>query len=253
MIGHRVVLRPRSLIETGDLAFSFVRAHWRLYLRLLPWVVTPFVPAWAGERFAGLDAALMWSLALALGVLGSGVYVRLCGELMLRPSVELGKLQRHFVRQLPRWVFARLVAAVVSVGSLLIAWPRAVLVPEALLLEEAGLRDALARSQVLMRATPGRALGVGLCAVMFAFAAAGGATAAVGGVNDLFGFATSDGPALSAYLGCALTLPYLTTLRFLLYIDCRTRREGWDLQVQMGALVRASGARRDHDQPQEAA
>lgn len=253
MIGHRVVLRPRSLVETADLAFTFVRVHWRLYLRLLPWVVTPFVPAWAAERFAGIDGRLTWSLALAWAVIGSGVYVRLCGELMLRPMADPASLQHAFLRQLPRWVMLRLGAGAITLISLTFAWPRAMLVPEAVLLEQAGLREAFARSAVLMRATPGRALGFGICAAGMAFAAAVGAAAAAEGVGGLFGFPPGSGPSLVSYLGCALTLPYLATLRFLLYIDCRTRREGWDLQVQMGALVRASDMSRGQHPPQEAA
>ena len=45
------------------------------------------------------------------------------------------------------------------------------------------------------------------------------------------------------FVGLALVRPYLVAFRFLLYIDCRTRREGWDLQVQFSALAARSAAR----------
>jgi hypothetical protein len=66
--------------------------------------------------------------------------------------------------------------------------------------------------------------------------------------RGLLGFSAGptvlDGePGWSAFLGLGLAQAYLAVMRFLLYVDCRTRREGWDLQVQMSALVQVARSR----------
>lgn len=235
MIGHRVVLRPRSLLESGDLAFAFVRRHWRLYLRLLPWVVVPALVGWACEQLIGVTTGAL--VAIVLEVLGSGIFVRLCGELMLKDDVDLRVLQQDFRRCLPQWIAANAFSAIALLGSLLLAYPWLAFVPEGVLLERSTPKEAMKRSVTLMKATPGRSPGFFALSVFFALFALVGFDAVDSSVAGLFGFAPDPDASLVNSLGFALALPYLTTWRFLLYIDCRTRREGWDLQVQMGALV----------------
>lgn len=240
MIGHRVVLRPRSLLESGDLAFAFIRRHWRVYLRLSPWVVGPAMAGWACERIVGLGAVAGWLVALAFAAVGSGVFVRLCGDLMLGDSVDVGALRREFRRALVGWVGTNAFTAVVLFGSFLLGYPWLVFVPEGVLLERSTPTNAMKRSVALIKATPGRSTGFFVLSVVFAVFSTFGTLAVVSSVVGLFGFPPSPNASLAGYLGFALSLPYLTTWRFLLYIDCRTRREGWDLQVQMGALVKAA-------------
>jgi hypothetical protein len=42
-----------------------------------------------------------------------------------------------------------------------------------------------------------------------------------------------------ALLGLFWVVPYLATAKFLLYIDLRTRKEGWDLQLKLAAFSQA--------------
>ena len=45
-----------------------------------------------------------------------------------------------------------------------------------------------------------------------------------------------DGGSLFTLIGLFAAVPYVATIRFLRYIDGRTRRDGWDLQLAFLAL-----------------
>jgi hypothetical protein len=49
-----------------------------------------------------------------------------------------------------------------------------------------------------------------------------------------------EGGSTYALAGFFLSIPYVSSTRFLAYVDSRTRREGWDIQVRFAALVRRS-------------
>ena len=52
-------------------------------------------------------------------------------------------------------------------------------------------------------------------------------------VGDLF----SDGGSGFAVAGALLAVPLAAAMRFLGYIDLRTRKEGWDIQLRFVALA----------------
>ena len=52
-------------------------------------------------------------------------------------------------------------------------------------------------------------------------------------VGSLF----DNGGSTYALLGYFLSVPYVASARFLGYVDSRTRREGWDIQVRFAALL----------------
>jgi hypothetical protein len=246
VIGHRVVLRPRSLSETGDLTSAVLRRHPAAYAKLLPWVLVPAVGSWLLHRFAGWgpDEALL--LEIGLLSLGSGVYTLLAGDLMLQSDVKLGELQKRYAKLLPGYLFKRVASWVTLVLSLFLAFGWSAFVPEAALLERGSLGASMSRSAALLRSTPGRTITWG--AVALAIMNVGVIAAELGyhELRSMLGLA-KDLDTLSTkqfswapFVGLALAVPYLATMRFLLYIDCRTRREGWDLQVQMAALVQVS-------------
>lgn len=251
MIGHRVVLRPRSISETGDLAAAFVREHRRQYVKLLPWVLVPAVLAWALHAFAGFAADEAVAAELAISGIGAGVYTLLCGELMLRSDVSLRELQLRFLRALPGFLLKRLASWCVLSFTILLGYGWVAFVPEGALLERGTLGATMSRSAALFRAVPGRIVMWGAVTLGLLAAGAMSADFVWHAVRSLVGFGESQARVFSEnwswapFLGIALVQPYLATMRFLLYIDCRTRREGWDLQVQMSALVQAAEARRD--------
>ena len=48
---------------------------------------------------------------------------------------------------------------------------------------------------------------------------------------------------------CSMTVPFAATCRFLLYINARTRTEGWDVQTRFAAI--AARAREESDRERE--
>lgn len=243
MIGHRIVLRPRNLIETGDLALAMVRLHVREFARLLAWVLVPAALALLVQAVWRPAPLLTWALLFAGTAVGSGVYVVLCGDLILQPQADLGDVQRRFRRMLAGFALARLMSWLGAWALLGFVYANAAFVPECSLLEHGKLGTAMARSGALMRAVPGRAIGFAVVVAALTCGAAVAGELARYYVRDLFGLANTtirlsgDEVGWASALGVALVMPYLAAMRFLLYIDARTRREGWDLQVQMAALV----------------
>ena len=50
----------------------------------------------------------------------------------------------------------------------------------------------------------------------------------------------SDGGSGFAVLGALLAVPLAAAVRFLGYVDLRTRKEGWDIQLRFVALAEQS-------------
>jgi hypothetical protein len=55
-----------------------------------------------------------------------------------------------------------------------------------------------------------------------------------------FGSLVGGAGSLYALAGFFLSIPYVTAIRFLGYIDLRTRKEGWDVQLRFSALQQAA-------------
>jgi hypothetical protein len=243
MIGHRVVLRPRSLLETGDLALVLLQRHARLFLRLLPWALVPAIGAWALNAFASWPPLAAILAEVTVLMFSSGVYTILCGDLMLAPTASLRDVQRRFLRSLPKYLMSSVVGVAVVVLSLGFGYGWVAFIPECRLLERGSVRENLSRSAALMKATPGRAAAMLVVMPTILFV---GAVAA-----ELIRYTVRAMAALpvlplteaakhiswATFAGIALIQPYIAAYRFLLYIDCRTVREGWDLQVQFSALA----------------
>ena len=51
-----------------------------------------------------------------------------------------------------------------------------------------------------------------------------------------FGSLWPNGGSLYAIFGLFASIPLCATTRFLAYIDARTRRDGWDIQVRFMAI-----------------
>jgi hypothetical protein len=252
VIGHRVVLRPRSFLETGDLALTFTRRHSREFVRLLPWVVVPAVVAYVLHVAFGWTEE--WALTLEFAVTGitSGVFVILCGDLMLEPTASLKSVQKRFLANFIGYFVARLAGWIAIPGLLLFGYQFSAFIPECVLLERGSIGASFTRTGALLGATPGRWIALGATCIVLFFVGAAGTEAFRMTFRSLFGLSADGGHAAkdvlswAPFLGIALMHPYLAVLRFLLYIDCRTRREGWDLQVQFSALVTAAQSHLRH-------
>jgi hypothetical protein len=248
VIGHRVALRPRSMLETGDLTFALIQRHPKPFVRLLPWVLVPALVCWGVHALTEWNPYELLLLQFLITGVTAGPYTILCGDLMLTGDVSAKEVQQRFLKAAPRYVLLSLATLFVPVLFFL-PYGLIAFFPEAILLERGTLGAAFTRSRTLLRSTPGR--GAAMVLVIGALALFGGSGMELArySFRALFGLSLAPLDDLWSHLswapfvGLALVRPYLAAFRFLLYIDCRTRREGWDLQVQFSALAARSASR----------
>ncbi|HEY4183560.1 MAG TPA: hypothetical protein VGP07_00765 [Polyangia bacterium] len=252
----RVVLRVRTAADVLDLAAPFCLRNRAITLPLCGLVLAPaFGLCLLARHQLGARWGLVWLLAIALGALCQAPFTVAYSELMfVDPSaVRCGAVLRRTARRLPSFAFARLLTTLVHAFSLclvvLIGYTGSIflVVPEASLLEGAGPFAAIARSA---RAVRGRALAAFGVALALVLLPAVGVLAGelVGGtivsmvlqLGEPFGslFKGSGGTPF-ALAGFFATVPLVAAARFLTYIDLRTRKEGWDIQLRFLDIARA--------------
>lgn len=252
----RVVLRPRSLAEILDLALRFASdPAATLYAKL---ATLTLLPAWAlcvaAHWGAGWSWGSVWLLALALVTPIQGVFTIAVGKLMFTERVTVREILSEYLRRFPAYFGALLITriqiAVLSFAVFLVLpplwiWGRSIHVHEACLLERATATDAVKRSA---RMVENRALPAGGTLLLLTLVAASfvGVSEALlnHGLFDFvlqigkpFGALLDEGGSGPALLGLFLAVPYWATARFLLYVDLRTRRDGWDVQLRFMALA----------------
>ncbi|MFT6816554.1 MAG: hypothetical protein ACJATT_000353 [Myxococcota bacterium] len=252
----RVELRPRTPLAVFDLTWRLLANRGGPFVRLsllllLPvWIVSLPVGWWFD-----------WHWAVALGVWAVGTVLRipftlLAGRLMFADDVSVLALLREL---LSRWagmfgLFSLMVVnAVVGVCTCgvslvptLLLW---VWVPEAVLLEQRpdslrrGVWVAVRRSQRLVGHGSSAALAGSVGSLFLALWFAGLAEACG---STCMGFLLQFGAPFGSpwdlqatpwiLFGLLVAQPIIGAYRLLLYVDTRTRSEGWDLQVALRAL-----------------
>jgi hypothetical protein len=256
----RVVLRQRSLADVLDLALPLCVVGRRPLGAAALLVLGPIAAAAAVARLAGKWSwPAVWVLVLEASLLLDGVFTVVLGDLLFREPREISafaSLRRFLGRAftVATAVVARQVVLAVScaiVVAPLFAAPSTQLLPEALLLESATWGRAWTRSRALTRNRGGFAFGLWLATlalpVLGAIAGDQLGNAALGmglqlgrPTGDLF----TDGGSGFAVLGALLAVPVAASARFLGYIDLRTRKEGWDIQLRFMALAAESSTGR---------
>lgn len=257
----RIVLRPRSLDETFDLAIRYFRATMRDFAKLYV-VFTLLITG--GIVGPAIVFDLSFELQATLAVLIVPFYERVVTvfagrHLFANPtsiSAAIGLV-------LKRFAFLSIHALVVLAPILMIllsddegtmaafgimlamAWglfvvPTHMHVTEVVLLEQLPAGRAMKRARILLHNSFGRALGsfvfsgvVRACVVAMVYF----------GLNFLVGFvlqfeSASEhlGPYFAVF-GYVLASPYVALARLFDYVDARTRREGWDIQVRFNAIA----------------
>jgi hypothetical protein len=135
-------------------------------------------------------------------------------------------------------------------ASTLILWPwawlRYTFIPEALLLEGLPVQRAGGRAARLQVGLMSERLGSFFTVLAgFAVALLGAQVLGQGIVHDTLqlqlpcGDLLQDGGSAYAVVGWFAALPVLSTLRFLRYIDARTRTDAWDVQVRLQRAAQA--------------
>jgi hypothetical protein len=241
----RIEVRERGVAEVIDLALRFTCDFGgRLYLRLFAIVG---LPAWALCWWAlsrDLDVAAVWAIAAFLFVLVQIPFTIAASRLMFAEAPTVREVLSTSAKALGRSLLTLISAVLlIAAGSVvvvfaLVAMARCLYVLEITLLEGTGVGASFARSSRFIRGRMGHAIEIWLAlgCVGFAFVAtvqlmAWALTRDMMGLDslehvwDLF-----DSPA--ALLGLFVSAPFVATTRFLAYIDGRTRREAWDVQVK---------------------
>lgn len=252
----RLVLRDRGPLESLDAALVLARALGRAWLgtavlAMLPWTV--LLGAWVAWR---PESPWPWVVAFVVGPLVQAPMLRL-GEVAL--FGEVGPVWRVVASAIARVdVLAVLlgrglvwgVTAVMCLGL-----PTAVIVPaswwlpETHALERRGLSAALRRSGHLASQSLGHVvIGATMTVVvplLGVLAAETTMAAVVGTVLQLgapFG-SLFDGQgtpwAMAGLLGSWVLIAWA---RLVMYLDARTRTEGWDLQLEVDDLMRRGAA-----------
>lgn len=252
-----VVLRPRSTLESLDLTLLFlVRLGGRQYLGLCALVLLPPFVLCVGAKF-WLDLAWVnvWLLAVPVGLWLQGVFTLAAGDLMFAEALAPRAVLRRFRARLAGYTWALLGTRLLMVlaASTLLLWPWAWLhytfLPEALLLEGLSSGRAAARAGRLQVGSLVERLGLCFTQIVgIGLALLAAQVLGHGIVRDTlqlqvpWGNLLEDGGSLYALAGWFVALPVLTTLRFLRYVDARTRADAWDVQVRLQRAAQALGA-----------
>lgn len=245
----RIVLRVRGPLEVFDLAWRLIRETWRTQARMLAVTWLPVallgVPlCWFAE---GSAWTLLWPLLWA--PILQAPFTVLTGRLLFDPQVRVGAVLRELLGRAKDLAGSQLVAAFgTSFGVLtcfygLIPVQAALLyLPEATLLERVGVSRATRRSMRLAGGHVGIALlgAVSRWALTLWFGLVGESSG-----QALFTWVLQLGAPFGSLMtgevtpfllgGLLLAQPVHAVYRLLLYVDVRTRNEGWDLQVGLRA------------------
>jgi hypothetical protein len=257
-----VVLRERSVLETADLALRFVVALCpRSALRLAALTLVPSCALTLALYAWGAQLWVLWLVALVLAGLAQGPFIVLASQRMFEVEVTAGRTLALYARSFGRHLFTRLTAwLLVLAGIVMFVVPAWFLfrntahVDAVTLLENAGPQAAFPRSRRM--STQDRSLGAAVCAtlgtavgVLLAETCGQFLVAELFDLGTPFGTLFEDGITPFALAGLFASAPFVGVLKFLSYVDARTQRDGWDIQVRFLALA-ASEARKVPGRPQ---
>ena len=251
----RVVLRPRNGFEVFDLAWRFLSVRWSPFVRMFALI---YLPLWVTGSVAGFFLDWHWGVGVVVLALGVGMkapFTLLTGRLMFADSVSVFSVLWDALRRFPQWITVAVlhlmagVLATVTCGLSALPTTGGLLwVSECVLLEQrqdAGLSggwNAARRSWHLAGQGPAAAV-YGVFGSLFLtvwFMALGEATGSVI-TGFLLQFGTPFGSPWDLQVtpwmlfGLLAAQPIVAAYRLLLYVDTRTRVEGWDLQVALRA------------------
>lgn len=245
-----VEVRQRSQLEVTDLSFRYVFAlGGKLYAKLWLAYCPPLVLLlWAAQRWLGWSWVTIWVLAAIAGSGLQGLFTVAAGRLMFETKVSFGAVTRQYFSRMGAYLGALIITRLMLIASsfLLIplpfVWVRVAHVHEAVLLEGASAGAAVKRAGRFTEHYAGATFSMLmlLCCITVGIMAS---SQIVGDtlVTDVFqlgniGGDIEDGGTFYLLVGYFLSILFCATMRFLAYIDARTRRDGWDVQVRFMAL-----------------
>lgn len=242
----RIVLRPRGPLEAIDLSFMLLR---EARVPVVGLAALTLLPAWGATM--GLAWALGWSPLVALvpfvfGPLLQAPFTVLFGRFLFSAKVPLKEVWRGTTQGLfgvgMSWAITDF-SLLFCFGIGLIAQPLLAFLPEVVLLERARFGRAIIRVTHLVASQPiGAALSV---AARWGLPLWGMLAGEVLGqflvsfllqIGEPFGSLAGGQITPFALAGILAVQPLLAVYRLMVYVDARTRTEGWDLQVAIRAV-----------------
>lgn len=250
-LASRVRLRVRTLLEVLDLGFIFVSANHRTYLRLASWLLLPAFALSAAGQALRLPWPLLWLLAIVLGKVVEGAFTIAAGQLLFSenvpPQLVLAAFRKRLFPYCGTCLQSAVLLALTSIVVVPLPFVAAMLLfaGEFCLLEGASPGEGRTRGGRLTKGYTGRAVALAAALalghvgfVLFAELLGDGLVGTVLQLGRPFGHIYEDGGSSYALAGFFAAIPYLTAIRFIGYIDLRTRQEGWDIQLRFTALLR---------------
>ena len=238
-------LRPRSVTEIVDAAFQILRAHYGQFvmcsaLAYLPWLVLELLilgdpQQWAGTAWwlASLAAVGVW-LTFALM---SAVIITCASQAYLGEPVDVAAAVRRALPRLPRVLVAAVLRyfllmvgfIALIVGSLYVVARLFALTP-AIILEDAGISNAFARTSALSKGRKRHILNtLGLVAIIYWVIALGVSLLAAMSGNFI-------AQAIASAVYTILAYPVIAITETLLYYDARIQSEGLDIELMADEL-----------------
>lgn len=250
VLSTRVALRERTLAEVFDLAFRFVVVRGgRKYFQLWLLSCAPLLALCIGLRQRQAEWSVVWLVAVVGFVVAQVPYTLAASRLLLEDDVALKGLLRASLLKVPGQLLAHGLAAMVLAATSVVVVPvpllapRLLFLPEITLLEGSGFARALERGGRMSRSRFAPMLqSCLLLLAVWAFFILGAEVTGHALQVELLSFpppadSLSEGGSWFALFGFFLAVPFLATARFLAYIDGRTRREAWDVQLRFTELA----------------
>jgi hypothetical protein len=246
----RVELRDRTVVDVVDLTLRFFMRHSLAYAKLSAIVLTPsFLLTWWIAFDTG-SWGWAWIWALAIAPFAASPFTVLASRLMFEPRAEMGEILKTSLTALPRMLAVRFLQAIgVAFGAIAFLLPATwflalfLFTNEVVVLERASVSGALSRMQRLLSGGSGDAiLAVLFLLALHIMAVFLGDLVGRGILEDVLEIAPP--PSILVAKGSTLGLaafwwfvPFAATCRFLLYVNVRTRNEGWDVQTRFAAIA----------------
>ncbi len=246
----RLVLRPRGVLESADLAMRLLTLHARAFARLAVAVCVPGFVFTLALRYAfALEPWVVWLAGVLLAGWAEGPFTVLAGAALRRTPSGRTAWAEFAARAVP-YVRSRTLAfagGLLAAAALLVPWlfaaPSLLFVPEVVLLERAD-RKVFTRAARIVASAAGRATATAFLLLVVRVGAVVSADLVLRrslgmalDVHARFETLARDGIGPYAIAGLWLSVPVCAMLRYVAYVDLRTLREGWDVQRRFEDLA----------------
>lgn len=249
LVTSRVALRDRPFVDVLDLSFCFLRESFGPLLRLAL-IVLPLPIALTVAAGHLVDWWLGWTVAIALASFVSAPFTVLFSQFVFQQAPSVKAALTQSLAAMPRLLMVNIgLAIALGLAFLFLVLPvlwvasACFFVSEAVLLERARLGEAFSRSSRLGTRASGDVLMASIVLGLFYFVApalghqlGGIVLEHVFSISAPAALSVNGGSALAAF-GFWLAVPYVALVRFLFYINVRTRTEGWDIQTAFATIA----------------